>query len=79
MFCQIGLKKSAFDLEYLCNMAITKLQDIKIWFLSFLGTEVEPMLIITENAYEKLIKVTRLKLEEEQSFLVDEEEDENNV
>ena len=45
----------------------------------FLGTEVEPMLIITENAYEKLVKVTRFKLEEDESFLVDEEEDENNV
>lgn len=37
------------------------------------------MLIITENAYEKLVKVTRFKLEEDESFLVDEEEDENNV
>ena len=37
------------------------------------------MLIITENAYEKLVKVTRFKLEEEDSFLVDEEENENNV
>ena len=46
---------------------------------TFLGTEVEPMLIITENAYEKLVKVTRFKLEEDESFLVDEEEDENNV
>ena len=45
----------------------------------FLGTEVEPMLIITENAYEKLVKVTRFKLEEDESFLVDEEEDESNV
>ena len=37
------------------------------------------MLVITENAYEKLVKVTRFNLEEEDSFLVDEEEDENNV
>ena len=37
------------------------------------------MLIITENAYEKLVKVTRFKLEEEDSFFDDEEEDENNI
>ena len=56
-------------------MAIAKLQDIQIWFVSFLGTEVEPMLIITESAYEKLVKITRFKLDEDESFLVDEEED----
>ena len=37
------------------------------------------MLIITESAYEKLVKITRFRLEEDESILVDEEEDENNV
>ena len=37
------------------------------------------MLIVTESAYEKLVKITRFKLDENDSILFDEEEDENNV
>ena len=33
----------------------------------FLGIEVEPILVITESAYDKLIKMTRFKMDE--SFL----------
>ena len=75
IFCRNGLKKSATN-QIWGQYEVARYTQFDFYLL---GTEVEPMLIITESAYEKLVKITKFKLDENDSILFDEEEDENNV